>query len=300
MGYGATRWSSTSRRRRRTKCSRTRLVYYAPTPYPGTSASVAYLATGTSTHVALSWYWDDTVGHVLMCGYAAHRSNANAYTDLGVCCYQVMKAAEDEKKQLKVQIYPAIRHKEPQSQHKICARNAFFFCVWFVPQKKQRPVLTHARPPESCDLPTHVRCTDRAYLPALALQMQYRARENEVRAQFFERQEEMVDADKRNTEMSHRVAEMEERIMELEQHVKDVESGVFNLPQATAKIKEQKRELEALHNRLSTKTKDHNEALRKIEDLHEEVLLLRDRVRAFDKTLDKQLGADGSTYKGGL
>jgi chromosome segregation ATPase len=103
------------------------------------------------------------------------------------------------------------------------------------------------------------------------LHVQYKARENELRAGFFEKQDEMAEAERRNAEMSNRTAELQDTVMELEQHITQLENGTFGLSEAMDRVKELKRDVEVGNNKISIRTKELNEALRKIEDLHEEV-----------------------------
>ena len=114
------------------------------------------------------------------------------------------------------------------------------------------------------------------------LQILSKAKENEVRATFFEKQEEMADAERRNTQMSQSMAEMQDQVMELEQHISQLENGTFGLPEAMKQVQDQKRELESVQNRVSARTKELNDAFRKVEDLHEEVKVLRAHVKQFD------------------
>lgn len=117
------------------------------------------------------------------------------------------------------------------------------------------------------------------------LQVTYKARENELRAGFYEKQDEMAESERRNVDMASRMAELQDTTMELEQHITQLENGTFGLSEAMDRVKELKRDVETGNNKISIRTKELNEALRKIEDLHEEVRLLRDHVRRTDPEL---------------
>jgi chromosome segregation ATPase len=110
----------------------------------------------------------------------------------------------------------------------------------------------------------------------------YRAKENELRATFYDRQEEMAETEKENAGLKNKVAELQDQTMELEQYITKLQNGTFGLSEAMDRVKELKRDVEVSNNKISIRTKELNEALRKIEDLHEEVRLLRDHVRKMD------------------
>jgi chromosome segregation ATPase len=127
------------------------------------------------------------------------------------------------------------------------------------------------------------------------LQVHYKAKENELRATFYEKQDETAETEKRNSELVNKVAELQDQNMELEQYITKLENGTFGLSEAMDRVKELKRDVETSNNKISIRTKELNEALRKIEDLHEEVRLLRDHVRKTDpefKQIQHMVGFD--------
>ena len=136
------------------------------------------------------------------------------------------------------------------------------------------------------------------------LEIIHKARENEVRSVIFERQTLMAEADRRKTELEHGLAEAQEQVMELENHISQLENGQFGLPEASSQIRDLKRDLEKSNNRVSSAMKDLNDAWRKMEDLYEEVKMLRDHLLRIDPSLKvtaSKIGfveADGSQKQG--
>ena len=107
----------------------------------------------------------------------------------------------------------------------------------------------------------------------------------QVRAIIFERQDLMTQAERRKDELEESIAQKDDQIVELENHIAQLENGQFGLPEASAQIRDLKKDLEKSNNRISGAMKDLNEAWRKMEDLYEEVKMLRDHLKRVDPSL---------------
>ncbi len=117
------------------------------------------------------------------------------------------------------------------------------------------------------------------------LQAVYKARENEIRAIVHEQQASVEQSTRQKEELSNQLAEWQSQVMELENTISQLENGQFGLPEASSEIRELKKKLGASNNRIASVTKDLNDAWRRMEDLYQEVRMLRDHVKRIDPSL---------------
>jgi chromosome segregation ATPase len=88
-------------------------------------------------------------------------------------------------------------------------------------------------------------------------------------------------------------------VMELENTISQLENGLFGLPEASNEIRELKKKLSGSNNRIASVTKDLNDARRKMEDLYQEVRILRDHVKRIDPLLKVTADKIGFMEAGG-
>ena len=131
------------------------------------------------------------------------------------------------------------------------------------------------------------------------LQAVYKARENEIREIVYKQKSSVDESTRQKEELANQLADWQSQVMELENTISQLENGQFGLPEASNEIRELKKKLSGSNNRIASVTKDLNDAWRKMEDLYQEVRMLRDLVKQIDPSLNKTAAKIGFKEAGG-